>query len=185
MKLIVGISGASGIKLAIRLIQELHGQKIDVYTVITDNALKVARSELDGDLIKSAKKYSKGVYRQDEMEAPISSGSFLVDGMAIIPCSMNTIAKLSYGISDNLLLRAADVQIKMKNKLVIVPREIPVSRMHLKNLLKLASFDNIYIMFPVLTYYHKPKSLKDMEDFIIGRIMDVFNIRHNLYKRWG
>mgnify|MGYP000117782733 CR=1 FL=1 len=185
VRLVVGISGASGIKLAIRLIEELYNRNIEVHTVVTDNALKVAKCEVNKNLMNMVRKYSKGLYRQDEMDAPISSGSYPVDGMVIIPCSMNTVAKLSYGITDNLLLRAADVQIKMKNKLVIVPREIPVSRGHLRNLLRLASLESVYIMFPVLTYYHKPKTLRDMENFIIGRILDVFGIEHDLYKRWG
>jgi len=185
MKIIVGISGASGIRLAMRLIEELDKHGVEVYTVITDSALKVAKGECEEEVINKIRESSKAFFRQYEIDAPISSSSFLVNGMVIIPCSMNTVAKLAYGITDNLLLRAADNQIKMKNKLVIVPREAPLSQIHLRNLLRLSKLNSVYILFPVLTYYHTPKTLEDMENFIIGRIMDLLGIQHNLYRRWG
>lgn len=185
MRIIVGISGASGIRLAMRLIKELANRNVEVYTVITDSALKVADSEDGEEITTEIKEHSKRFFRQNDIDAPISSSSFYVDGMVIIPCSMNTLAKLAYGIADNLLLRAADIQIKTKKKLVIVPRETPMSPIHFRNLLRLSKLDSVYILFPVLTYYHKPKTLEDMENFVIGRIMDVLGIKHSLYKRWG
>ena len=185
MRIIVGISGASGIRLSARLIKELDRRDVEVYTVITDSALKVAKCEGNNELIDGIRRVSKGFYRQDEIEAPVSSSSFQTNGMVIIPCSMNTVAKLAYGIADNLLLRAADIQIKMRNKLIIVPREAPLSQTHLKNLLKLSKLGSVYILFPVLTYYHRPKTLEDVENFVIGRIMDILGIKHELYRRWS
>lgn len=185
MKIVVGVSGASGTRLAMRLVNELNNCNINVYTVITDSVVKVANSEGGRGIISKIEELSKGFYRQDDIDAPISSSSFSVDGMVIIPCSMNTLSKLVYGISDNLLLRAAHIQIKMKNKLIIVPREAPLSPIHLKNLYKLSRLNGVYILFPVLTYYHKPKTLEDVENFVIGRIMDILGVKHNLYKRWG
>lgn len=185
MRIIVGVTGASGIRLSYRLITELIKTNIETYVVASKNALKVANYELNFDFIDSIKKIANGFYREDEMDAPLSSASFTTNGMIIIPSSMNTIAKLSYGISDNLILRAADVQIKMGNKLVIVPREAPISRIHLRNLYRLSKIPNLYIIFPVLTYYHKPATIEDMENYIIGRILEVFNIEHDLYRRWS
>jgi 4-hydroxy-3-polyprenylbenzoate decarboxylase len=185
VRIIVGISGASGIRLSMRLVEELNNSGVEVYSVITDGAIKVAESEEGESLVTMIKRNSTRFFRQNDMDAPISSGSFPVDGMVIIPCSMNTLAKLSYGISDNLLLRAADVQIKMKRKLVIVPRETPMSSVHLRNLLKLSKYECVYIMFPLISYYHRPKTLEDIENFVIGRIMELLGIEHHLYKRWG
>lgn len=183
MKLIVGVTGASGIKLAMRLVEELRKRNIEVYTIVTKYAEKVAEYEGKEILLK-IKEGSKEVYKEDEMNAPISSSSFSTNGMVIIPCSMNTIAKLANGIADNLLLRVADVQIKVKNKLVLVPRETPLSQIHLGNMLKLSRIQSIFILVPVLTYYHKPKNLEQMENFVIGKILDILDIKNDLYKRW-
>jgi 4-hydroxy-3-polyprenylbenzoate decarboxylase len=184
MRIVIGITGASGIRLAYRMIHELAKLNIEEYVVVTDSAFKVARAEVREDIMEEIKEISRGFYKENELDAPISSGSYKTDGMVVIPCSMNTIAKLSYGISDNLLLRAADIQIKMGNKLILVPREAPVSRIHLRNLYRLSRLPNLYIIFPVLTYYHKPKSIEEMENYVIGRILDILGIEHNLYKRW-
>ena len=184
MKIIVGITGASGIRLSYRLIEELYKHDNEVYTIVTDNAYKVAEAEEGLEVVDKINGFSKALYNERQMDSPLASASFLVDGMVIIPCSMNTIAKLAYGISDNLVLRAADNQIKMRNKLILVPRESPLSSTHLRNLYRLSKIDNIYIIFPLLTYYHKPSSIDDMENYTIGRIMDVLGIKHNLYRRW-
>jgi len=185
MRIIVGITGASGIILAYRLVDELYKLGIESYVVATDSSFKVASAEADYDIMDKIKSISTDFYKESDLEAPISSGSFKTNGMVIIPCSMNTIAKLSYGISDNLLLRAADIQIKMGNKLILVPREAPISKIHLRNLYRLSKLPNLYILFPVLTYYHKPATIREMENYVIGRILDIFDFEHNLYKRWG
>jgi 4-hydroxy-3-polyprenylbenzoate decarboxylase len=185
MRLIVGITGASGIRLSVRLLEELNKRGIELYTIVSENAKKVASSEEDKDILSKIMGLSKTVYNEDDMEAPIASSSYITDGMVIIPCTMNTLAKISYGISDNLILRAADIQIKMKNKLIVVPRESPLSQIHLRNLYRISRIENVYIVFPLLTYYHRPKSIEDMENFTIGKIMDILGIEHKLYKRWG
>jgi len=184
MRVVIGISGASGTRLAIRLIKILEELGIEVYSIITKNAILVAKVELGEKAVEEIQKHSRKLFTEDEMDAPISSGSFITNGMVIIPCSMNTIAKLSYGITDNLLLRAADVQIKMGNKLIIVPRESPLSRIHIRNLYRISRLNNVYIIFPLLTYYHKPSTIEEMEDYTLGRILDILNIKHNLYRRW-
>lgn len=184
MKMIIGISGASGIRLSLGLIRELSKRKIEIHTVLTKAAEKVASNEGGEKIIEDIKRFSSRFYMENEIDAPIASSSFLTDGMIIIPCSMNTIAKLAHGIADNLLLRAADIQIKMRNKLVIVPREMPLSSIHLENLLRISKFNTTYIIFPLLTYYHRPETIGDMENFVIGKILDVLGIENQLYKRW-
>ena len=184
-RIVIGITGASGIRLSLRLIEELNKRDMEIYTVFTRAAEKVALHEEGGDIIESIKRCSSRFYMEDEIDAPIASSSYHTDGMIIIPCSMNTIAKIAHGISDNLLLRSADNHIRMKKKLIIVPRETPLSTIHLENILKLSRINTIHIIFPLLTYYHKPKTIDDMENFIIGKIMDILGIENNLYKRWG
>jgi 4-hydroxy-3-polyprenylbenzoate decarboxylase len=184
LKYVVGITGASGVRLSARLIEELS-KFSEVYTIISNSAKKVIEYEGGSEILKIINSYSRNVFSEDELDAPISSTSFLVNGMIIIPCSMNTVARLANGITSNLILRAADNQIRMRNKLVLVPREAPLNQIHLLNLLKLSRIDSVYILFPVLTYYHNPKTIEDMENFVIGKILDILGFEHNLYRRWG
>lgn len=184
MRIILGVTGASSVHLSTVFAKTAYELNIEIYTVLSRNAYKVFRHE-DPEGPDTLRKYSKEFYDEDMMDAPIASSSFITNGMVILPCSMNTVAKLSSGISDNLILRAADIQIKMGNKLVVVPRESPLSQIHLRNLYRLSKLRNVYILFPILTYYHKPMSISDMELFTVGRILDIFGVRHNLYKRWG
>ncbi len=183
MRIVLGVTGASAVRLSIVFAKEASKLGVELHTVISKNAYRVFKYE-EPDGIEKLKKYSKTVYEEDMLEAPISSSSFKTDGMVILPCSMNTVAKLTVGISDNLLLRAADIQIKMGNKLIIVPRESPLSRIHLRNLYRLSRLNNVYILFPLLTYYHEPKTINDMELFTVGKILDILGVKHNIYKRW-
>jgi 4-hydroxy-3-polyprenylbenzoate decarboxylase len=184
LRYIIGVTGASGVKLSVRLIEELH-KFSEVYTIVSNSAKKVIEYEGGSEVLKKIKRYSKNVFNADELDAPISSMSFPVNGMIIIPCSMNTIAKLANGIICNLISRVADNQIRMRNKLVLVPREAPLNQIHLRNMLKLSKIDSVYILFPVLTYYHDPKTIEDMENFVTGKILDILGIAHNLYRRWN
>lgn len=186
MRIIVGITGASGVRLSYRMVEELYNHNINIYTIVTRAALKVFKGEGINGLIDKIREYSSGYYTEDMLEAPLSSSSFLTDGMIIIPCTMNTIAKIVHGIADNLLIRAADNQIKMGNKLIIVPRESPLSTIHLRNMYRLSRMgSNIYIVPPLLTYYHGPRDIRDMENYTIGKILDILGVEHNLYRRWS
>lgn len=171
-KIIVGISGASGVRLGEKF-AKLLPDDYKVYIVATDNSKIVLFNEEKCTLFENS-----------DISAPIASGSFGVDMMAIVPCSMNTLAKISYGISDNLLTRAAAVMIKEKKPLLIAPRELPYSSIALENMHKLSLLNTI-IAPPNIAYYANIKTLNDMENFIIGKWFDLLNIKHSLYRRWG
>jgi len=173
LKLVVAISGASGAELGLKFIKYLP-KNITPYIVISDSAKKVLKFE--------NKKYI--TYDNSQIEASISSGSFGVDATAIIPCSMNTLAKIACGISDNLITRVAAVALKEQKRLLLAPREMPLSAIALSNMQKLASL-GVVISPPILGYYANINSLEDLEKFIIGKWYDSLGIKHNLYKRWG
>ncbi len=172
MRIIVAITGASGVKLGKRFIDALP-KEFEVFVIVSKNAKTVLEKE---DHI---------TYLDDENIAePTASGSFKCDVMAIIPTSMNTLAKISCGISDNLITRTASVQIKEQRKLLLAPREMPFSAIALENMLKLARLQ-VIIAPPVLGYYANIEKLEQMEDFIIGKWFDLLGIEHKLFKRWG
>ncbi len=171
MKLIVAATGASGVRLTERLIDALPNT-VDPYVVFSENANLVREKE-------------EGLtpFRNDDIAAPIASGSFSADAMLILPCSMNTLAKIAVGIGDNLTTRAAAVMLKERKKLILAPREMPYSSIALENMLKLSQ-QGVIIAPPVLGYYSEPKNLEQMEDFLIGKWFDLLQIEHELYRRW-
>lgn len=183
-KIIVGLSGASGIPLAIKLLEWLKKNECEIHVVASKGALITLKYEGDFELdyLKSLATY---FYDNDNLGASIASGTFKNDGMIIIPCSMKTVAGIANGYSDSLLLRAADVMIKEKRKLVLVTRETPLSSIHLKNLSYLSEISNVTILPPMLTYYNNPKTIEDMENHIIGKILDVFGLEIDKFKRWS
>jgi 4-hydroxy-3-polyprenylbenzoate decarboxylase len=171
VRLIVAISGASGVSLGKRFIEKLP-KEIEVFVVISDNAKIVFEKE-----------ENITQFENSNIAAAIASGSFKTDAMIVVPCSMNTLAKISCGISDNLITRAASVMIKEQRKLILAPREMPFSSISLENMLKLSKL-NIVIAPAVIGYYANPSSIEDMEDFLIGKWFDLLGIEHNLFKRW-
>jgi len=173
MKLVVVITGASSIDLGKKFVDYLDPE-IEVHLVVSEHALTVESFEHQKITLHSSK----------DIAASISSGSFQVDATAIIPCSMNTLAKIACGISDNLATRVAAVALKEQKKLLIAPRELPFSAIALENMHKLASL-GVIIAPPVMGYYSDAGSLEEMERFIIGKWYDVLGIEHDLYRRWG
>jgi len=169
-KLIVGLSGASGVNLGIKFIKYLP-KEIEVFIISSDNSKIVMQRE------------NRNFLDNQDIGAITASGSFKSDGMVIIPCSMNTLAKISYGIGDNLLTRTASVMLKENRPLLLAPREMPFSAIALENMLKLSKL-GVKIAPPVLAYYSQIKSLDDMEDFLIGKWFDLLGIEHDLFKRW-
>jgi 4-hydroxy-3-polyprenylbenzoate decarboxylase len=172
MKLVVAISGASGIELGKKFIQYLP-KTLDVHVITTNNALTVNQFENQNITL----------HDNTNIAASIASGSFQVDATAIIPCSMNTLAKIAYGIADNLVTRTAAVALKEQKKLLLAPREMPFSAIALENMLKLSQL-NVIIAPPIMGYYANSTSLEEMERFLIGKWYDILNIEHNLYERW-
>jgi len=172
MKLVVAITGASGVQLGKKFVDYLP-ENIEVHVVVSDNALTV----------DSFENRRVTLHRSEDIAASISSGSFRVDITAVIPCSMNTLAKIACGISDNLATRVAAVALKEQKKLLLAPREMPFSAIALENMHKLATL-GVIIAPPVMGYYSDASSLEDMEKFIIGKWYDVLGIPNELYTRW-
>ncbi len=182
MRLVVAISGGSGVVYAIRLLEVLHTLKIDTHLVVSRWARECIRLECNASINYLASLANK-VYDNDDLASPISSGSFKTDGMIIIPCSMKTLASIANGYDDNLITRAASVSMKEGRKLVLVPRETPLTAIHLENMLKLARL-GVVILPAMPGFYHKPKSIDDLLNHIVGKILDQFNIEHEIFKRW-
>jgi 4-hydroxy-3-polyprenylbenzoate decarboxylase len=189
IKIIVGITGASGSIYGVRLLEELLSSKIEVHLIITKTGEKVLKYETSYDvlnLVKHLKSFGDTliVHDVDDLFASVASGSFKADAMVIIPCSMSTLAEMSSGITKNLLTRASDVCLKERRKLIIVPRETPLNNIHLKNMLMLSEAGAI-ILPAAPGFYHKPSSIDDMVNFIIGKVFDMLNIDNKLFTKWG
>jgi flavin prenyltransferase len=184
LNLIICITGASGITLALRFIDNLP-KDIKSYIVFSKSA-KLALKLENNIKISTLKSSNKNItiYNNEEIGETIASGSFMIDAMIILPCSVNTLAKCSAGISDTLITRSFSVMLKEKKKIILAPREMPYNPIFLENMYKLSKL-GVNIAPPVLGYYSNQKTLKDMEDFLIGKWYDLLGISHNLYKRWN
>jgi 4-hydroxy-3-polyprenylbenzoate decarboxylase len=195
-KYILAITGASGSIFGIRLLEELL--KIsEVHLVISSNTFSIIKdeTEIDWTTEKGSKATEEIIrrhfktdrlffYEDKQMEAPIASGSFKTDGMLVVPCSMKTLSGIANGYANNLIERAADVVIKEGRPLLLSPREMPFSAIHLENMLKLARL-GVKIAPPVPAFYNQPKNTNDIVNFIAGKILDSFGVEHELFKRWG
>jgi 4-hydroxy-3-polyprenylbenzoate decarboxylase len=183
MRLILAITGSSGVIYGIKVLEILSNLKIETHLIISEWGERNVQIETERS-VEFVKSLATKQYSSDNMAAPISSGSFITDGMAIVPCSMKTLSSIANGYDDNLVSRAASVCIKESRKLVIVPRETPLSRIHLQNMSKLADIG--VIVLPAMPgFYHRPKSIDDLVTHIAGKILDQFDIDHNVFKRWG
>jgi 4-hydroxy-3-polyprenylbenzoate decarboxylase len=182
-KMIVGISGSSCSILGIRLLEVLKNLGIETHLVITGTAKKLIGHETSYS-VRDVEKLASKVYDNDDLFAPIASGSFRTLGMVVIPCSMKTLGGIASGYSDNLLLRAADVCLKERRKLVLVARETPLSYIHIENMRRVTLAGAI-VLPPVMTLYSKPKKTEEMVDHIIGKVLDSLGIENRVYKRWG
>ena len=192
---IVAITGASGSIYGIRLIQELIKREIRIYLVVSKQSFSIITFETginwsgktDSETEKKIQDYfsSKNVryYSEDNLSAPVASGSLLTDGMFVIPCSMKTLSGIAHGYASNLIDRAADVTLKEGRMLTLVPREMPFNAIHLENMLKLARL-GVKIIPPMPAFYHKPKTINDMVDFVVGKTLDSSGIGNKLFKRW-
>lgn len=176
MRLIVAVTGASGGVLAAGLLNELRAH--EVHLIVSDAARAVLRHELGTEDLPAARRYSEA-----DWNSPLASSSFVVDGMVIVPCSMKTLAMVGHGLSSNLIGRAAENILRMGRRLVLVPRETPLSLAALESM-RQARLAGAVILPPNMAYYFHPRSLDDMNAFIVGKILDVLGLPHDLYARW-
>jgi 4-hydroxy-3-polyprenylbenzoate decarboxylase len=194
----VALSGASGAPYALRLLEVLLDTPHEIKLVVSPAAEKIMRIECGVDLAGSAvEKYDKirrairvgqreialEIFDHRDLAAPISSGSFPVAGMAIVPCSTGTIGRIANGISTDLISRAADVCLKERRKLVLVPRETPLSEIHLRNMLRLSRAGAV-VLPAAPGFYHRPKEIADLVDMVVSRILDQLGVENKLFKRW-
>ncbi|RLF06607.1 MAG: aromatic acid decarboxylase [Thermoprotei archaeon] len=182
MKIVVAITGASGVIYGVRLVEYLHAAGHEVHLILTKAGIKVLKHELDleaGDLEDKCTK----IYNEDEIDAAPSSGSFYFDAMVIAPCSMKTLALIAHGLSSNLVARAADVALKERRKLILVTRETPLNRVHIVNMLKVSEMGGV-VLPACPAFYHKPKNIDEIINYVVGKILDQLKIEHNLFSRW-
>ena len=184
MRIVIGVSGASGQVYAFRLMQVLAADPgVETHLIVTEGARTCIEQEAEFG-IADLEVLADEVYDASDMAARISSGSFATDGMIVIPCSMKTASAIANSYADDLLTRAADVVLKERRKLVVVPRETPLHSGHLRNLLALSELGAV-ILPPMPAFYHRPRSLDDIIDHTIGKVLDQFGIEHQLFRRWG
>jgi len=183
MRLVVGMTGASGAIFGIRTLEALKALNVETHLVMSKWARTTIAHETTYSLAQ-VEALAAEVHHPDNQAAPVSSGSFRTDGMIIVPCSMKTLAAIRVGFSDSLITRAADVTLKERRKLVLVARESPLSEIHLDNMLALAKMGSI-ILPPMPAFYSNPKSLDDMVNHIIGRLLDQFSLDMPGMNRWN
>lgn len=190
---VVGITGASGSIYGVRLTESLLSLGYDVHLIISNAGWRVLKEEMDFQAVNREEMLAEKFGRYEgnviyhpiaDIGATIASGSFLVEGMIIIPCSMGTLSSVAHGSSDNLMGRAADVMMKEGRTLVLVPRETPLHAIHLENMLKLARL-GVKIIPAMPAFYNGPKTIDDIVNFLVGKVLDSLRIEHQLYKRWG
>ena len=182
-RLVVGISGSSAPQYGIALVRALRGVTgIETHLVLSSGAHRTI--ELETDLkVGDVETLADVVHQPDDLAASISSGSFLTMGMVVAPCSMRTLAAIAHGLGDNLLTRAADVTLKERRPLVVVPRETPLSLIHLRNMVAVTEA-GATVLPPVPGFYHRPASIDDLLDHTTGKVLDQFGIEHQLFRRW-
>lgn len=181
-RLIVGISGASGVIYGVRLLEALQTMPVETHLVMTRTAEVTLAHETDLK-VAAVRKLADAAYKIDDLAAAISSGSFRTMGMVVVPCSMRSVGEIAHGLSSNLLTRAADVILKERKRLVLVARETPLTTIHLRNMLTLSEMGAI-VAPPVPAFYNRPKSLDDVVNHTVGRVLDLFGLDTGKVKRW-
>ena len=183
MILVIGITGASGVIYGIRLLEVLSETKgIETHLVISEAGETTIKQETNWkiDDVKALADFS---YDINDIGARLASGSFKRDGMIVIPCTIKTMSALANSYAENLLIRAGDVTLKERNKLVLVVRETPLHLGHIRNMERLTEIGAI-LFPPMPAFYHKPKTIRNIVDHTVGKILDIFGIEHHLFQRW-
>lgn len=183
-RIVIGISGASGAILGIKILETLNEYPEWESHLVISRGAELTITDETKYTIEQVKNLADKVYDNNNIGASIASGTFKTEGMIIIPCSMKTLAGIASGYSDNLLLRAADVTLKERRKLLLIARESPLSYIHLRNMTECVQAGAV-ILPPMVTYYNKPLSIEDMNMHLIAKILDRFGIEIKGFKRWG
>jgi flavin prenyltransferase len=184
MVLIIGITGATGAIYGIRLLEALSALKTIETHLVISRAGEITIEYETAYKVEAVKKLATHAYNIDDICAPLSSGSFKRDGMIVAPCTMKTLSALANSYCDNLLTRAADVTLKERRKLVLMVRETPLHLGHLKNMERLAEMSAV-ILPPMPAFYHNPQTVQDIIDQTVGKMLDLFDIEHHLFRRWS
>ena len=183
-RLIVGLTGSSGVIFGVRLLEVLKPiPDIETHLILSKGAELTLRLETEKSPAE-VKALAEVVHNPRNLAASISSGSFPVFGMAVVPCSMKSLAQIALSLGDNLLARAADVTLKERRKLVLVPRETPLHLGHLRHMTAITEMGGV-ILPPMPAFYHAPKTIMDLVDQTVGKVLDQFEIEHDLVRRWG
>ncbi|NND87439.1 MAG: UbiX family flavin prenyltransferase [Nitrosopumilus sp.] len=183
MKLIIGITGSTGVIYGIRMLETLKKLNIETHLIMSEWATKCIAMETEHS-IEYVKSIASTVSDEKNMASSVSSGTHRIDGMIVAPCTMKTLSSIANGYDDTLISRAAGVTIKESRKLILMVRETPMSAIHLENMLKLSRL-GIVILPPVTEFYTNPKSIDDIINHGVGKCLDQFDIEHNLSPRWG
>lgn len=182
-KIIVGISGASGTIYGIRLLEVLKRMdNVETHLILTHGARLTMAHETKYD-IKDVEDLADVIHSPDNLAACVSSGSFKTSGMVVAPCSMKSLSMIAYSIDDNLLVRAADVILKERRKLILITRETPLHLGHLRQMIAVTEMGGI-ILPPVPSFYHEPNTINDIVDQTIGKTLDQLGLEHDLFQRW-
>jgi len=181
-RLIVAITGATGVAYGVRLLQILRTLEVETHLLISEAGVLNLHQELDMNR-KEVEALADVVHNVRDVGASIASGSFATDGMIVAPCSMKTLAAIAHGLSDNLITRAADVVLKERRKLVLMVRETPFNLAHLRNMTAVTEMGGI-VFPPLPAFYHRPASIEEMIDHTVGRVLDLFGLAHALTPRW-
>ncbi|MDF9406855.1 UbiX family flavin prenyltransferase [Pelotomaculum isophthalicicum JI] len=182
-KIVVAITGATGAIYGIRLLEALKEcPDVETHLILSGWAEKTIALETNHS-VEAVHKMASCSHDLLNMKAPVASGSFQVGGMAVIPCSMKTLAAIAHGLAENLIIRAADVMLKERKKLILVPRETPLSVIHIENMLAVTKAGACLVP-PMPAFYNHPATIDDLVNHLVGRVMDQFGLSHNLSRRW-
>lgn len=181
-RLVVGITGATGAIFGVRLLKALKDTDVETHLVLSKWAMQTIEHETTFS-VQQVKALASVIHSEGNMGASVSSGSFVTEGMVIAPCSMRTVAAIANGVGENLVHRAADVVLKERRRLVLVVREMPLSDIHLENMLKLSRM-GVTIMPPMPAFYNHPQSIDDIVNHVVARVLDQFGVPADFARRW-
>ncbi|HET9291367.1 MAG TPA: UbiX family flavin prenyltransferase [Actinomycetes bacterium] len=182
-RLVIAMTGATGVIYGVRLLETLRDTSVETHLVMSEWARRTIIAETDHNP-DAVRDLADQVHDEGDLSAPLASGSFLTDGMVVAPCSMKSLAAIATGVSESLVHRAADVTLKEGRRLLLLVRETPLSVIHLENMLRVAQAGAL-VMPPLPAFYARPRSLDEMVDHTVGRVLDHVGVEHDLVRRWG